>query len=371
MPGINLLRDTGVGDQREEETEQEAQRRTLDVELTNPERKAARETTEQPSLSFWGFLKDFFTKIRGRRLAQPSPGKPALQPPSKKVPKPEKKAKPRILSEHYERPTAQEPPEVVDIFAQENLAEPASRPAKATIEKETPPAPKPPVRPAAPPKADTAPPEKKETEPKIEEGPRETFLGVNLVPEEMMPGIEARNRPVVLGFIALATILLLATVYVGLSIYQRRTEDQSRENLERIAGLEQEITALSVVKNETLAYHDRLKSIAALLEQHYYWTKFLAGVEKYTIDTVYLRIVTADGAGRMTVSGSGKDFRSVARQLLAYRQADDFVQDVSITSASIREAEKAVFVDFTATITLVEDVFFRDAEGRPEYKIEQ
>ncbi len=395
MPDINLLHDRETGERAREELAKQKQKNQLTVELTNPQKASQHEPTETPGMSFWSFLKDFFTRFRGPRVEKPS-GPPRIlhqeRTPAKPTERPVQKSKTRI-TEHYVPPEKVQPP-VEDIFAKppspprEDIPQPPrpgqERPAVPptpdlsggsfdgrviTPPQVTPPPAQPPpfppreIPPAVPPS---------EQGPKMQEPgePSGTFLGVNLVPEEMMSSLGTRNRVAMLGLVALIAILIIATGYVGMSIYESRVNNEAQSNRGQIEQIDAQLRRLNETKQKAVAFHTGTQTVLSLLDKHIYWTKFLSGLEKYTVDTVFYRSVSADQAGTVTLTASTSDFRSVSRQLLALEQAKDFIKTVSITSASARTEEGATFVDFSASITLVDGVFYRDSTGGPEYLYE-
>lgn len=194
-------------------------------------------------------------------------------------------------------------------------------------------------------------------------------LAVNLMPNDLQGGLEGKNNLVRLAIVAVAALCLVALVYLGLSLYQTRVTSQAQSNQARIQQVEQRMSQLSAKQREAVAFHKSTLGVMNLLNRHLYWTKFFRGLEKYTVDSVAFHGVNADRSGRVTLTASAKSYRSVAEQLIAFQQAKDFVQTVSITSATAHEGPEGSTVDFSASLTLVDDVFYRSSDGTADYTL--
>lgn len=195
--------------------------------------------------------------------------------------------------------------------------------------------------------------------------------GVNLVPEELVTGFGSYRHITTLAAVVLTTVALVGLAYVLLTFFERRIANEAARNQAAIAAIDQQLAVLGEAKAKAIVFHRTTLETLSLINKHIYWTKFFAGLEKYTVDAVYYRGFNADQAGRVTLAATGKDYRSVSRQLIAFTQAKDFVKNVRITSATLRQENEAPLIDFTVTLTLVDTVFFRDAQGGPTYTIEQ
>ncbi len=194
--------------------------------------------------------------------------------------------------------------------------------------------------------------------------PSNGAFDVNLVPADMMARLGTHDRFVALGFVALTSVLIVALLFVALSLVRTAVQRRAEANRASITAIDRQLADFETEKRNALAFHSAALQGLTLLDQHVYWTKFFSGLEKYTVDSVYFRSINADHTGRLALTATGLDFRSVSRQLLAFAQAKDFVKSVSITAASLQGAESSSpLVDFTVTVTLADGVFLRTAEG--------
>lgn len=327
MPDINLIHDTGVGDQNGNDPGKQKRKTPRQYSYTNPGKQSPVSEPSAPKFSF----SRFFGRLRSGRSSSSAPKMPPSQKPAG-----------RIL--HEEKIIAARPP-----------------------------APRSPVPLPRPPSPQfTAPrfPQAKRT-PRTggsqRTPPERNVPGVNLVPEDLIVNTAGQNRLVMLGLFVLMTVLAVAATFLLLSLYLSRMKTEAQANTKDIQSMQSELQTMQATQKSAQSLHAMTLQVQQLLGTHIYWTKFLTGLEHNTVDTVYYRGLTADRAGRLTLLATGKDFRSVSRQLVAFQQATDFVKDVAISSASMRADGSSQVVDFTATITLADSVFYRDASGTPDF----
>jgi hypothetical protein len=99
-----------------------------------------------------------------------------------------------------------------------------------------------------------------------------------------------------------------------------------------------------------------------------YWTKFFEMLERHTVDEVYYTNFGMSGTKDVTLSAVGTGYRAAARQLVAFQQAEDFAQDVSINGATAEldlEDPSVVSVNFTVNLRLQDGVFEDPISSQP------
>lgn len=193
---------------------------------------------------------------------------------------------------------------------------------------------------------------------------RETFLDVNLIPADLakQPEVELSNKLFTSGIVILVFILLVTAVYLGISWYQLRVVRQIGDVEAKIASLDQEIAKYEKDKSLALDLQQRLDLIHQLLNNHVYWTKFFGLLEKYTISEVYYSNFSMTGKDKLILSAVGKDYESVAKQLVAFQQATDFVKSVKIDAASAQfDPEELAYlgVKFNISLEFLPEVFLK------------
>jgi len=166
---------------------------------------------------------------------------------------------------------------------------------------------------------------------------------------------------VILGMTVLITLFVVSLAYLGILWYRLSLSKDVQTIRTQVGQLEEEIVQYENYKKDAIEVQTRIGWVRQLLDKHIYWTEFLAKLEKYTIPEVYYSDLSADTGGSLVLSAHGINFTSVAKQLLALRQAADFVEKVSITSASVQAGEggQVVGVDFGINLTLVDGVFYK------------
>lgn len=187
---------------------------------------------------------------------------------------------------------------------------------------------------------------------------------VNLLPEELVGQYEPRKKLINLGITSGLTVVAVAAIYVIMIVYQSSIVSRTETVRTEANTINQQISQLQETRTAALALKDKVEAIAERLDQHIYWTTFFAQLEKYTVpDVYYSNVFAGDINGQLTLEATGRDFSSVARQLLAFQQADDFVETVVINSASrVSEVEGGgETVSFGIELKLVEGVFFKTA----------
>ena len=193
---------------------------------------------------------------------------------------------------------------------------------------------------------------------------RPAVFGVNLLAQAFggTRDLGLGRKFIISGLAGLTAIILVAGVYFGIVIYQNTVQGDISRAKEQVASLDREIAGLEKEKEEALDLQKRLNLIKDLLAKHVYWTDFFRLLEKYTIDEVYYMNFSMAGKDKLVISAVGKDYKSLAKQFLAFEQAKDFIQTVRIDSASADiDAQKGVYkgVKFNINLEFAPDVFLK------------
>lgn len=196
---------------------------------------------------------------------------------------------------------------------------------------------------------------------------REGRLDVNLIPEELAkkPEIKLSKKLFISGLIIFISILLIVGGYLGISYYQFKITEQIEELEVKIANLNKQIAQYEEGKSAALALQQRLETLRQLLDNHVYWTQFFDLLEKYTISEVYYTNFSMAGKDKLSISAVGKDYNSVAKQLLVFQNAVDFVANVRIDAASaeVNQDEGGYAgVSFSINLEFLPGVFLKPIE---------
>ena len=200
----------------------------------------------------------------------------------------------------------------------------------------------------APPKIETKPqPIPKKQEPVIQKkGVKEkndimhmektVISDVNLIPSSATweRKFSTQTKIFYLSITILVSLIITSVIYSGITWYEIKINKQVKESQTVISDLEKHISFYEENFSQMKEVQKQLSLVAGLLNQHLYWTKLLDKLEAHTIDEVYYLDFSATNNNDLSLSAIGKDYSSVARQLVAFKEAD-FVEEVSITSASM------------------------------------
>lgn len=365
MPEVNLLRDTLPED--EKKTEQEKRKaRSGKIPVTNPALVTPPASTAQLARGVGSRLRRVFAVFGRSKKPVPTPHILSMGP----IPAPvdaakvEKPQPMRPAKQQKALPPPPQPPRL-PVTMTPGLPTPGTSTPKVPM----------PLQPKVPVPVQARPPAMSGSTPAVASTVKNTpatsheaqgggdadgsIPSVNLVPEELQSSAGSKSKLITLGFIAGITIMLIAIASVGMMLVQNALHKQAVAIQDDIQRIDQNLKGLIDQKRKAQTLHqDTLRAIG-LLEKHIYWTRFLAQLEAVTVDTVVFHNLTADQSGRVTVNASGKDFRSVARQLVAFQKDNTFIKEASITSASAKDDKGVMVVDFTATLTLQDGVFYR------------
>ncbi len=361
MPDINLLKDTINPDG----STRPPPPPPIEPPLTDPTKTARPRSEPKLPSRFSQWFKSL--KPNQAKPAQPPPAQPAPGLRPVKIPK---------LTE----PAA--PPEAEDIF--KSLDKPKitptdSPPIPAWTTDEL--APRPPSPSSqGPPPAPTGPPDQKPIKPKgqakLEKPPpsSRSFL-VDLLPNEFRTRVDPKSKLISLGLTVVIALAIVGASTGLLVVYQTSILKKIEVVRTERATVDQSISALKPVQREALAVRQKTTLVRELFDTHVYWTKFFDKLEQYTIDDVYYTgAFNGSLAGQITLTAVGTSFSSPARQLIAFREATDFVSEVSITGATASQADEATLlpgqiasqqVSFTVSLKLAPDIFIYTEENFP------
>ena len=188
-------------------------------------------------------------------------------------------------------------------------------------------------------------------------------LDVNLIPEGLVNQKEQNfpRRLMRSGVLVVLTLAVVGLAYAGIIWYKVSIDRQIESVTAGVNQLEGQIAAIQADTERAGSLQQRLELIRDLLDRHQYWTKLFAVLEAYTIDDVYYTNFSMAGTEKVVLTAVGKDYQSVARQLVAFQEATDVITDVEINSAlaNLDDIGNYQDVNFTINLTLNPDVFRR------------
>lgn len=207
------------------------------------------------------------------------------------------------------------------------------------------------------------PPRKHEGKPgKSVERPVKT-LAINLIPEEFARHPELNLSRKFLVYLLALGVSAFAILVVGqiIGLYQYWIGNEIRQTEQLNVELRAQIDDYQAMLTDAQALQRDLLTMQQLLGAHRYWTRVFDALQKVTIDEVYYTSFVSASDGSLELAAHGRDYESVARQLVAFQQATDVIASVSITGASVvisEGTEEVGEVVFGVSVRLRPEVFF-------------
>ncbi|OQB44348.1 MAG: hypothetical protein BWY03_00189 [Parcubacteria group bacterium ADurb.Bin159] len=176
---------------------------------------------------------------------------------------------------------------------------------------------------------------------------------VSLMPKEIIAIprlVRERIFIFIAGLIIIIFLFLMVHSYIHWHFEALASEVQIRQG--DLSILEAKAQNLLPQRNELMQLEKKAMKVDELLENHIYWTKLFHFLEIYTLPDVAWSDFSTDTNGKLQLHGQAKDLPTVARQLVVFSQAADFIKNFSISSVGIGET-----AEFTIDLELVEGVF--------------
>ncbi|MCF7795476.1 hypothetical protein K9M42_00050 [Patescibacteria group bacterium] len=159
-------------------------------------------------------------------------------------------------------------------------------------------------------------------------------IEINLIPDNVSTIPVQINKMIKCGFIFGFSITIIFLVYLGIYLYgqssEKRVEDIRAEN----TRLEQQYKSYKESLDDIKNTKQNLDEIIKLLDSHIYWTKFFNLLEENTIPEVFYYNFTGDTSGQMTLNAITDSYLSVSKQMIAFKNAENFVDSISVNDAS-------------------------------------
>lgn len=209
-------------------------------------------------------------------------------------------------------------------------------------------------------------PKAAEKKSKYHKAPQSEKIGfdINLIPEELI-SIKYYSIRWQVFVVVLAVILPCLVIY---GFYFAINREQTQIN-NKIASYRNQLTEMSnelkiykEKQNQNIALQQKLLALSWLLKEKIYWSNFFNLLEKHTLDGVYYRSLSADTSGDFVLPSTADSYQTMAEQVVALEQADDFVDTVKIDGARLMSnlKEGVVGVMFDLKISLIDDVLKKE-----------
>ncbi|MFZ4631748.1 MAG: hypothetical protein ACOYL8_00905 [Patescibacteria group bacterium] len=187
------------------------------------------------------------------------------------------------------------------------------------------------------------------------------ILEVNLIKGEVKIVFDWAKNISILVVTLLVVAAFVTEIYLGLSWWGEQEKVRAESLNLSISKLKAEISKVDARANEALAYKNKSIEVGRLLDNHIYWSKFFAWIEKNTLSTVKFSGFSGDTKGTYTLSATALSFSEASWQVKAFLN-DPMVKKVSVASVSAGEASDKTAkgpkgVSFTLNLELNPDIF--------------
>jgi len=200
--------------------------------------------------------------------------------------------------------------------------------------------------------------------PKLEEEwtlPKQVEEGGGVLPEvSLSPGkivILPRTVKTKLLSLLVGTMVLLF-IFTGVwwwtNNYLKKSLGKVKAVQEEIKTVEKEIEPYLEVKQRIANIENKFGKAQRVLGGHIYWTKFFTLLEKYTVPEVSFNGFSGNTSGSIHLNAGTLSLPSVGRQMLALKEASDFVEKAEISNIVM----SAKGVTFSLELILKPNVFY-------------
>lgn len=180
-------------------------------------------------------------------------------------------------------------------------------------------------------------------------------VDVNLIPEgsDLLPNRHFYPYFFYAAFVGLAVLGLL---FLGLALYQQRVVNQEKAVTAKVIASETAYNQLKAKEEALSAWSTKAAAIQSLFDNHVYWTKFFEALQSVTTPDVYYSDINTAVDGTVSLSAGANSYVAVAKQFLAYQQAADLIQEVSLADIAGDLADGKI--TFTVKLQFAPTVFF-------------
>jgi len=159
----------------------------------------------------------------------------------------------------------------------------------------------------------------------------------------------------------LPALLVYGCVYF-ISQQQAGIDQQLAQEQQRLNQLNAQLSPYLIKQERLDAFNSRLLALKLLLQRQNSWDNFFTLLEKYTLDEVYYRQLSAEAGGQMSLSAIAPDYQAAARQTAVFAGDEGFAKEIKVNESREINDEKVgrVMVNFLPRMYLQPGVFNKD-----------
>lgn len=170
---------------------------------------------------------------------------------------------------------------------------------------------------------------------------------------------------VVLVFLAawIFPVLIVFGCSGFISQQQNKINGQLAQEQRLMAELNSQLSPYLQKQIQLDVFNGRLAALRSLLQNQDSWDNFFLMLEKYTLDDVYYKELSAESGGAVSLSALAPTFEKAAEQTAVYNNAGDFVKEVKVNEAKEVNDEKSgrIMINFLPRLNLAEGVLNNSA----------
>lgn len=195
------------------------------------------------------------------------------------------------------------------------------------------------------------------------------FMGVNLMPGDLIESLEPKRKMLIYGLVVAVSVALVTGLYFSLNYYENNIYEDVEDISMQIQDVESGIRGLREKQRDALLLKSQTDQVKDMLDNQIHWSNFFKLLEKYTLQEVvydsFTGSLTRGTNPTFALSAQGLNYRSISRQLMVFREANDFVSNVVINSGQlgVTEGGTETFVTFPIQLTVLENIFYNHQEG--------
>ncbi|OGY84429.1 MAG: hypothetical protein A3F54_00630 [Candidatus Kerfeldbacteria bacterium RIFCSPHIGHO2_12_FULL_48_17] len=196
-------------------------------------------------------------------------------------------------------------------------------------------------------------------------------IDVNLMPRDVLNVVSERNESIMLGWVAMSSIIFVLLVFGALTLYGYRLQSNTTDVNGKIETVNQEIASFTSLQSTAQELKNQIDTVDTLLNKHVHWTQVLERFQGKVVPNVVYKNMNGDTQGGFKITAIAESFEDVAEQVNAL-QASDFVKDVTttggnkVTESSLAQDGNVVVTDrgveFTLSVQIKPETFYLNGD---------
>lgn len=182
----------------------------------------------------------------------------------------------------------------------------------------------------------------------------------NLIKDQGVLFFNWQQKMLTLSLSLILSCLAISLVYVGLLIWQKEKLNDNQATIANFEAINIEVLKNEDELKEITAFNKKLDIVSFILNNHVYWTSFLAFLENNTLKDVYYESFTGDLTGNYRLPAVARNLDAVSLQLEVMK-AYPMIRSVQYSSSQTVTATKdsPAIVKFNLEMSLDPKIFIK------------